>query len=100
MPPTALSKSGLLRAVPTLCCNFVTAVWKRHLENEALVSPLPQPKQALMGPNEDGVPLLALDISVQGRCHGSLGGFALTLDQAPLQGHLGYVTYTMCINMC
>ena len=49
-----------------------------------------------MGPNEDGMALLALDIGVQCRCHGGFRRFALALDQAPLQSYLGNVT---CITM-
>ena len=65
-----------------------------HLEDKTLVSPLPQSKEPFMGPNEDGMALLALDIGVQGRCHGGFRGFALALDKAPLQSYLGNVTCT------
>ena len=63
-----------------------------HLEDKTLVSPLPQPKQPFMRPNEDGMALLALDIGVQGRCHGGFRCLALALDEPPLQSYLGNVT--------
>ena len=44
-----------------------------------------------MGPNEDGVALFALDISIQRRSHGGLWCLALALDEPPLQGHLGNI---------
>lgn len=63
-----------------------------HLEDKTLVSPLPQPKEPFMGPDEDGMALLTLDISVQGRCHGGFRCFALALDEPPLQSYLSNVT--------
>lgn len=44
-----------------------------------------------MRANEDAMPLLALDISVQSRGHGGFRSLALALDQASLQCHLGNV---------
>lgn len=56
-----------------------------HLKGHTLLNPFAEAKQALVGPNEDGLPLLALDVSVESRGHGCLGCLAGALDETPLE---------------